>query len=92
MPTFGDMHPATSLKVAKQLRLRIIMSISRMSVSLGETQIRERPISGVLGRSFEFRFSLKYPNDFKDENVAVFGIKAIITSETDFPSEMMGDG
>ena len=48
MPTFGDMHPATSLKVAKQLRLRIIMSISRMSVSLGETEIRERPSLGVL--------------------------------------------
>ena len=51
MPTFGDMHPATSLKVAKQLRLRIIMSISRMSVSLGETEIRERLTLGVLRHS-----------------------------------------
>jgi len=60
----------------------------------GSANVLQRPVepAGVLGRSFEFRFSLKYPNDFKDENVAVFGTKAIITSETDFPSEMMGDG
>ena len=75
MPTFGDMHPATSLKVAKQLRLRIIMSISRMSVSLGETEIRERPSLGVLSRSANVRFAIFKLNLYFKPNSAAITVK-----------------